>query len=311
MTAVSIMEDVFMRIPVLVGVLASLMMGCTTNALKRNTLAQVDTVADLRYAEVLENLAMLDANPEMIPAYSSIYAGTSKIDDSVSVSPGGIFTSPTGNLGLQGVMKTLDIPSTRTVTQTWTLDPVMVPEKIRAIRAACLWALRGPESAGPDSVLLSKYEKPNDGSLEIYGGFYFDVEKDLWAIPHGWLKHSCQAFCAPKSAAFSANYCGNHVWVDHEDLDKLSAFCVVIQKIARANLNTVIQPKPGSESLTIDFTKADKKPQVGKVTINLFGQNGYPTAANNVVLPLKSRLDNLGDNSDIKAVISANAVKSP
>ena len=55
--------------------------GCTSTALKRATLFQAQSSMDLRYKEVVENLAMVASNPDILPSYSTIFAGTADIND--------------------------------------------------------------------------------------------------------------------------------------------------------------------------------------------------------------------------------------
>ena len=84
------------------------------------------------------------------------------------------------------------------VTSNWTLDPVVAPEKLRAMRAATRWVVLGPEHVGPDGRLLKGYNSPYYQVTPGYYAmapapspalppekpdFYFDVEDRLCALP--------------------------------------------------------------------------------------------------------------------------------
>ncbi len=55
--------------------------GCQALALKRCTLEQGATPTDIRYQEVLDDLAMVAHDPYALPAYSSIFAGSAVVTD--------------------------------------------------------------------------------------------------------------------------------------------------------------------------------------------------------------------------------------
>ncbi len=140
--------------------LALVATGCTSQSLQRNTVKQIETIADVRYEEALNNLAMLDVSPWSLPSYSSIFSGTTKVLDQSTI-------SPTGNIG-QDVLSmspvklgvthfqtgSLDVPSQRQVSDTWSLDPVTEPEKLRAMRGLCVWVLHGQQAVSPEDARL-------------------------------------------------------------------------------------------------------------------------------------------------------------
>src|ERR1700722_321278 len=59
--------------------------GCTSIALERHTLSQAASPTDIRYQEVMDNLAMVARDPYALPAYSSIFAGTAQIADTAQL----------------------------------------------------------------------------------------------------------------------------------------------------------------------------------------------------------------------------------
>jgi hypothetical protein len=215
-------------------------MGCTTLALERQTLSQAATPTDIRYQEVLENLAMVARDPAALPAYSSIFAGTAQITDTsqfastTSVGPG----APSAQVASPQF--------TRAVVGNWTLDPINAPEKLEAIRAACRWVLYGPEFACRDApgLLASPAQAP-------YPGRHFGVADRLARLPKGWV-HVGPRSQVPAAARYKARCGETWVWVMPVDTRALADFNIVLQEIARTDINSLtlqfIRPGPS------DFT---------------------------------------------------------
>lgn len=61
----------------------------------------------------------------------------------------------------------------------WSLDPTIVPEKLRAMRAACRWVADGPETVGPDIRYLLRYRP-----VVHTDGFRLSVISDPSKIPN-------------------------------------------------------------------------------------------------------------------------------
>ena len=136
--------------------LALASIGCTSMSLKRQSLRHAESAVDLRYREVVENLAILAANPGMLPAFSTIYFGTTNVTDTIPFNANNAAT--VAKLGAPTTYSfTMDFPLSRQVTQNWSLDPTVVPEKLRAIRCACWWMLYGPNCQIGDCSSLYAY----------------------------------------------------------------------------------------------------------------------------------------------------------
>ena len=195
-----------MKLCSLVVVCAVACTGCTTLSLERQTLAQAASSGALRYQEVLNNLAMIANDPSALPAYSSIFAGTASVTDM------GQFTSTTVWQHLKDVAvqngfgsEAINPQISRAVLENWSLDPIVVPEKLEAMRAACQWMIYGPEmlSSLDHSLLASPDVDPSPGR-------HFGVEKQLAQLPPGWL--GCgKRKDVPRGACYRA-HCG-HTWV--------------------------------------------------------------------------------------------------
>ena len=204
--------------------------GCTMMSLERHTVAQSNSAVDLRYHEVLENLAMVARDPSSLPSYSSIFSGTIFVQDqgqltSTNVLPykGAVAPGAVGG----------NISLNRQISQNFTLDPVATPEKLEAIRAACQWAVYGAEGVNPDSMsLLIRAEDAPPGP-----GRHFGVSQKLAALPCGWLGKGCLAD-VPACARYKAHAGSVWVWVKPDGMKGLTDFTLIIQEIARVSINS-------------------------------------------------------------------------
>jgi hypothetical protein len=220
------------RLLILASVLATA--GCTTLSLERHTLAQSESVSDIRYHEVMDNLAMIANNPAALPAYSSIFAGTAQVTDTLSFASTTVWQAKgvSGNTK-QGFFTETAIPLvSRNVVENWSLDPLVAPEKLEAIRCACQWVLYGPEKALTTcpGLLASAEQDPSPGR-------HFDVLDKLRRLPTGWL-HIGNLKDVPVCARYRA-HCGDKwVWVTKDGMQGLADFTLVLQDIARVNINS-------------------------------------------------------------------------
>jgi hypothetical protein len=200
--------------------------GCITAALERHTLSQVATPTDIRYQQVLDNLAMVAHDPAALPAYSSIFAGTTQITDTAQLASTTSF-GPPGNGG-----QIVSPQFTRGVSENWTLDPINAPEQLEAVRCACRWVVYGEEIACHDCVglLASPEQAP-------YPGRHFGVADDLAKLPVGWLRVGRRRD-VPAKARYSAQCGDSWVWVMPEDTQALADFNLILQNIARVDINS-------------------------------------------------------------------------
>jgi hypothetical protein len=280
----------------------TLLPGCTWTALRQETVDLAGAGSDLRYREVIENLAMTSANPWTLPAYSSIYAGAMDVSDSVGV--GGTSTwvhslpNPSGFSS-----QTLDVPASRNVKGNLTLDPTIAPEKLRALRAVFRWAVLDGD-AGPDQDLLKTYQ------ATMPPGNYFGVEEELANIcQYRWLGKGCRRLDVPRNACYWA-HCGNaYVWVCPEGMDCFSRFVLLCQKIARFDLGTLYKPFPGTRQVKWSANDINST-RVQAVSAYVDNYGNLAIGPSLVALPPKLRNDNIGTASDLKASINA-AITSP
>ena len=208
--------------------------GCTTWALERHTLAQGESAADLRYQEVLDNLALVAQDPAALPAYSSIFAGTAQVVDTEQVSSATLWVgkSVMGTARAGFLSETGTPQLSRSVSENWSLDPLIAPEKIEALRCACRWVLYGPQEACAScpGLLESPDEAPTPGR-------HFGVADRLAQLPPGWL-HVGGLKDVPLAAPYKAHCDDAWVWVLPDGLEGLADFTLVFQDVARVNINS-------------------------------------------------------------------------
>jgi hypothetical protein len=279
--------------------------GCTTPFLKRNTLALASSAINLRYQEVLDNLAMVADDPAALPAYSSVFAGGSQVTDNVQLTSTTLWQRVLGAGAQNGFLSEAANPqASRVVSDNWTLDPIVVPEKIEAMRCACRWVIYGPERACVDcqGLLATPEQAP-------YPGRHFGVADRLARLPKGWL-HMGKLKDVPASACYRAHRCDTWVWVMPEGIEGLSDFTLILQDIARVNSNSLtlffIPPAPGIFTFqTGDTTLPDGARAAVLATVNVDGSmNLVPD------LPYyRIRLDNVGSNAFLRSQITAASLR--
>jgi hypothetical protein len=280
-----------------------LLPGCTWTALRQESVELAGSGTDLRYREVIENLAMIATNRWRLPAYSSVYASSMDVTDGVQVDGSTTWihsiSTPSGFSS-----QTLDIPASRVVKGALTLDPTIAPEKLRAIRAACQWAVFGEGYVEPDRALLGTY---GTGSPP---GNYFGVATELEQIAKvAWLGKGCSRRDVPKNACYWAHCGACYVWVCPEGMECFSRFVLVCQRIARFDLGTLWKPVNGTK--TVKWSASDlNNPRLQNVTVYVDDYGNLAIGQNLPALPPKLRNDNVGQNSDLKASINA-AITAP
>ena len=222
--------------------------GCTMMSLERQTVTQTDTAIDIRYREVMDNLALIARNPSALPSYATIYSGTASVQDT-----GQLISTTT--LPWSVGSEALNPSFMRQIGDNWVLDPLVDPEKMEAIRAACQWAIGGPDRVYPDSrSLLIRPDQAPKGPERHFG-----VAERLAQLPPGWLgvgKHADIPACA-----FYKAHCGDTwVWVNPGGMKGLAEFTIILQDIARIPINSQTLFNLPPVFTPIVFATADSKP---------------------------------------------------
>jgi hypothetical protein len=297
-----------MRFGTLLLTVLSACTGCTTAALQRHANSQSGSPVDLRYRETLENLAMVAENSFALPAYSSIFSGTAQITDTAQL----VSTTAVGP-GMPGEM--LNPQFTRVVLGNWTLDPLNAPEKLEAVRCACRWVIYGQDWACHDCVGL--LETPQRFPCP---GRHFGVADRLRQLPLEWL-HRGGKQDVPAQACYKAHSGDVWVWVMPEDVKALADFSLILQDIARVDINSItlqyIRPAPS------DFTfptqprllpcfdaGCAKGPHDGTIPANVIAEV-YVDPCYKLMPDIpyyRWRIENLGSDSSLRSQINASGL---
>jgi hypothetical protein len=242
---------------------------------------------------------MVANEPSSLPAYSSIYSGTLNISDSGQLGSTTIWQA--GLAAKSGFFSESASPQfIRQVVETWSLDPIVVPEKLEAMRAACQWMIYGPEMLSPHDMSLLA-----DPDHDPSPGRHFGVQEQLARLPRGWIHHG-KFSEMPWHICYKGHYHGTWVWVMPDGLDSLANFAVVIQNIARVNSNSLtlrpVPPNPGFLTfLTSDWVSPSGQRFMVQATVsvdvdrNLLPDTPYYAA----------REDDVGTESSLRSQISA------
>lgn len=274
--------------------------GCTMMSLERHTVAQTDSTIDLRYHEIMDNLAMIAHNPSTLPAYASIYAGTIFVSDQAQVisMTNWQHMIPATKDGFASEMASPSV--NRMINQNWAIDPVVGPEKLEAIRAACQWAIGGPEAVNKDSMtLLIRAEQAPPGP-----GRHFDVAEGLAKLPAEWL---CKGKLkdVPICARYKSHCSETWVWVTPDGMKGLADFALILQNIARVPIETpsLFHFPPVYSQIrfeTTDSRAVDAQVQIiAQVTVD---QNGHLVPDSPYI---KHRQDFAASDGKLRSLIAA------
>lgn len=275
---------------------ACLCTSCTMMSLKRHAVAQGNSATDLRYHEVMDNLAMIADDPTTLPSYASIFSGTAWVQDQ-----GQQITTITWPrvFGAQAVNPMLN----RQISQNWVLDTITSPEKVEAMRAACRWAIEGPEHIDKEGMsLLIRPELAEPGTERHFGG----ADK-LAQLSPGWLGVG-GARDVPLCACYKAHSGKTWVWVTADGMKGLTDFTLIIQDIARISINspTLFNLPPIYTPIVLASAESvgpdNRMAMTAQVVID---QSGHLVPD---IPYTKTRIDTLGIESQLRSAISAAGV---
>ncbi len=241
-------------------VVAGSLSGCATHrVLRKDTVAVNATLADIYYEQVLNNVARFEANPDSIPSFAMVTAGTVNIADQVGAGFNPTY-SPTLTRAMQGggalpILSLLfNTSANRSVTENWSTTPVTDSDNIRRMRCA-FQLLVGHEESDCDKC-----------KARLEGFFLGGTESFDCALPRDWYQFGCKDD-VPDNACYVAHYCDLYVWVTPDGLDGLSRFTITIMDIATGEIHapqrSVVrkykgEPKPENlETTEVTATEID------------------------------------------------------
>lgn len=174
---------------------------CVSVRLEDHAVRAASTLTDLQYKMVLDNLAMMAANPDRIPWHIKLDGGSVQISDQVGAELG--ILGLTWRSGYDAVDGRFLLFPERQTTDQWDFVPVTNPTELRNLQAA--------------------YQKALGLKLEE------DLLKDLH-IPDNWFSKGGRAD-VPADTAYSGQYRDHFVWVTSDHLRELSKFTLTVLSI--------------------------------------------------------------------------------
>jgi hypothetical protein len=208
-------------------VVLPLLAGCQTHlSLRNNSAKTAETLTDLNYQQVLNNIAQFTANPAAMPSLAVFNAGTVTVADqkTLNLNANGV---PTLNAAQQSgaglpILSLLINPSvSRTLTENWSMAPVTDIDNLRRIRCAMqLLVLRGRETTDCDEC--------GKQLRRFYTG---EIERMECLIPMGWYCTGRKGD-VPRDACYVAHYGDVYVWVMPQGLEGLTRFTMTVIDLA-------------------------------------------------------------------------------
>jgi hypothetical protein len=207
--------------------------GCATHlALRNDTVRTTNTLTDLQYQQILDNVARFHDDPDTVPSFAVATAGTVSIADqqSAGVSP---TYSPTLTFHQQGggalPILSLLFPFTasRAVTENWSLTPVTDADNLRRLR--CAYRLLVMGEATPNYAFCVKQMKEFFAGEEAALADYYP--------PRGWYGVGGKKD-VPKDACYVGCHCGTYVWVLPGGMNDLALFTMGALDLATGKLRT-------------------------------------------------------------------------
>jgi hypothetical protein len=240
--------------------LAFALCGCTAEMIDRHTVNQSMSVADMRYQEIMDNLAVIAHNTGTMPSFAINGGGTPQVTNLVSIEPKTSW-DPVGFLS-----QTLNAAGKYNPQVFWTFEAVTTPAQLTALRYACIWATCGAEHVDPEgreylrapqrSDVFPTDPCPKNPPAAATAIPHFDVLSRLEQIPPHWLKIGCRKD-VHSCACFKANCCGTYVWVDPGDMKAFSDFTLVILDIVTRDPASLAIAKPTAQVVVSDPLEID------------------------------------------------------
>lgn len=199
--------------------------GCTTESLSRYTLEQIQSSGYMRDATVLNCLAAVAADPDLLPSYAIYSGGSAQVTDSATIGHT-ITWAP-----LAYTAEALSLTASRTPYVEWTVHPLVEYVQLEALHAACLWGVYGPERAlARYPAILGEQKDYLDQKA------HFGVQPRLARLTPGWL-HVGSKKEVPACARFKGHRGKTWVWVMPEDSESFAQFTLALQDIATLDPN--------------------------------------------------------------------------
>lgn len=210
--------------------------GCTYMPLRRNTIQQAQSVADLQQQQVMNNLAMFMYDPNALPFFSVPGASLATVTDTTTGS-GGLNWITRGFSGAS-----LGAMATRAQLETYNMLPVTSPTSLSMMRCAYQQVVANCRASTVPEEFKHLVSKNCPDCQKLWNHFYTGDAKSPPPPPGDprdpgtisnrclqgrcWLGAGCKK-CLPKECPcnYVGHYCGLYVWVlpnGRDDLTKLT-----------------------------------------------------------------------------------------
>jgi hypothetical protein len=151
--------------------------GCVSQSLRLATRRNANTLPDLHYQQVTDNLAAIASNSNFLPYLAVAGAGTVQVTENRNSSLGLSFAPKHYSTEI------LNIGASQAVTGTWSLGTITNPEKLRSMRALYQEAVRGSVQHDPAWAWLKIGRRTEVARDACYVGRHGDVF--AWITPDG------------------------------------------------------------------------------------------------------------------------------
>ncbi len=164
-------------LPLVVIGLLGLASGCMNQQLRFATARTTSTLPDLHYQQVMDNLALIAANPGFLPYLAVAGQG------SIQVTNGGNAAFPASLAPGLSAWWLPSLGASRNVTGTWNLGTITSPEKIREMQSVYQSAVQNGAAGSPSGGWLhagTKREVPRKACYVSHHGAVY-----VWVMPEG------------------------------------------------------------------------------------------------------------------------------
>jgi hypothetical protein len=212
--------------------LLSTLSGCTHIALRNDTVRTTNTLTDLEFQQVLDNVARFQSNPDTVPSFALATSGTVSVLDQAGAGISPTY-SPTLSNAQQGggalpILSLLfPFTSQRSVTENWSLTPVTDADNLRRLRCAYRLVVMGKET--PNYEFCVKQMKEFFAGEEAALTDYFP--------PREWYNVG-EKKDVPKNACYVGSHGCTYVWVTREGVNDLALFTMGALDLATGKLRT-------------------------------------------------------------------------
>jgi hypothetical protein len=212
--------------------LSGCLTGCTHISLRNNTGHSTATLMDIHFKQVLDNVARFYDNPDTVPSFAVVTAGTVAVGDQAGVGVSATY-SPTLNSAQQGggalPILSLLFPfnGSRSLNENWSLTPVTDADNLRRLRCAYRLLLQGHSA--------SNYAFCDQQMKEFFAGEEANLADDF--PPHGWFNVGTKHAVDPK-ACYVGRHVDTYVWVTAAGMNGLALFALGTLDLATGKVHT-------------------------------------------------------------------------